>query len=133
MPMDHISNESMRSYLLGQLSDDEAAALEEEYFLNRDFLLKIQAAETALIADYLDGILPRAEKQHFESRYLRVPLLQQKIEEIRQQRRMRKTVAPQSIWRGWRAAFALTSVLVLVFGIFAYRSHMATPELAARN
>jgi hypothetical protein len=134
MPMDHISNESMRSYLLGQLSDDEATALEEEYFINRDSLLKIQAAETALIADYLDGSLRPAEKQHFESRYLHVPLLQRKVEEVRQQRRMPRPVAQPSIWINWRVAFAIASILVLAFGILAYRSHLATPpELVARN
>jgi len=104
MAMDHISNESMRSYLLGQLPDDQAAVLEEEYFSNREVFLKIQSVETALIADYLDGGLSFAEKQRFESRYLQTPLLKKKVEAVRQQRNAVKPSVQPSIWTSWRLA-----------------------------
>lgn len=126
MTMDHISDKAMRSYLLGQLRDDQAAALEEEYFSNRDCLLKIQTAETALIADYLDGTLTSAEKQRFEDRYLKVPLLQKKVEDVRRQRNALKP-APQPISRGWRIAFALAVVFVIGLGIWVYRLKTAGP------
>ena len=134
MPMDHISNEFMRSYLLGKLSDDEAAALEEEYFTNRDYFLKIQAEEKTLIADYLDGKLPSADKQYFESRYLQVPLLQSKVDEVRRQRSAPTSATRPSVWNSWHVAFALASMLLFGFGIWVYRSHLAKPpELVARD
>ncbi len=134
MPMDHISNESMRSYLLGKLSDDEAAALEEEYFTNRDYFLKIQAEEKTLIADYLDGKLPSADKQYFESRYLQVPLLQRKVEEVRRQRSAPKPATQPSAGISWRMALAFASILLLGFGISIYRSYWSKPpELVARD
>src|SRR5947207_1644652 len=98
--MEHISNDSMRAYLLGQLPDDQAAALEEEYFVNRAFFLKVQSEEATLIADYLDGTLSPAEKLSFESRYLRIPELQCRVEEIRRRRVLGKPVP----WTRWRLA-----------------------------
>jgi hypothetical protein len=134
MPMDHISNESMRSYLLGKLSDDEAAALEEEYFTNRDYFLKVQAEEKTLIADYLDGKLPSADKHYFESRYLQVPLLQRKVEEVRRQRSAPRPATQLSARISWRVALAFASILLLGFGLSVYRSYWSKPpELVARN
>lgn len=125
--MDHISNESMKAYLLGQLPEDQAAVLEEKYFTNREFFLQVQSAETALISDYLDGSLPSAEKQRFESRYLQVPLLQRKVEEVRQQRAAQPSVVRTSIWFQLRLAFGIAAVLVLTLGLWLYRSRSANP------
>jgi len=132
MPSDHISNEPMRAYLLGQLPDDQATAFEEEYFVNRAFFLKVQSEETALIADYLDGSLLPAEKQCFESRYLQIPELQRKVEQVRRQRMAVQTAAQPSIWAGGRLAFVAASILLLGLGIWVYRSRLtAQPELVA--
>jgi len=68
--MDHKSHEAMRAYLLGLLSDDQAASLEEEYFVSRALFLRVQSEETVLIADYLDDRLRGREKRGFETRYL---------------------------------------------------------------
>ncbi len=122
----------MRSYLLGQLPDDQAAALEEEYFSDRDFFLKIQAAETALIAEYLDGRLPTPAKHYFESRYLQIPLLRRKVEEVRHQRSV-ISATRTSVWTSWRVAFAAVPLIIILgLGIWAYRSHRAA-ELVASN
>jgi len=122
----------MRAYLLGQLPDDQAAAFEEEYFVNRAFFLKVQSEETALIADYLDGSLLPAEKQCFESRYLEIPELQRKVEQARRQRIPVQMVAQPSIWTGWRLAFVAASILLVGLGIWVYRSHLtAQPESVA--
>jgi hypothetical protein len=122
MQTDHTSIEAMRAYLLGRLPDDEAAALEEEYFVNRPFLLKLQSEETALIEDYLDGSLRPAEKQSFEKQYLQSPALLQKVEEVRRQRvaltQTMKVKPP--IWTNWRFSFAAALVLVLGIGIWMY-------------
>lgn len=121
--MDHISSEAMRAYLLGQLSDDEATALEEAYFVNRPFLLKLQSEETALIADYLEGSLKSGEKRSFEKLYLQVPDLQRKVEEARRQRNTLAQAARPSIWPRWRLGFAAALGVVLGIGIWMYNVH----------
>src|ERR1700724_2419831 len=122
MQMDHISVEPMRAYLLGLLSDDEAAALEEEYFVNRAFFLQVQSAETAFIADYLEGTLGPLEKQRFEGRYLQAPGLRRKVEEVRRQRGALGQAARPSVWANWRLVLAAASIAFLVVGIWVYRS-----------
>jgi hypothetical protein len=117
----------MKAYLLGQLPEDQAAVLEEEYFTNREFFLQMQSAETALISDYLDGSLSSAEKQRFESRYLQVPLLQRRLEEVRRLRAVPPSAARASLRPPLRLAFGTATVLVLVLGIWLYRSRPANP------
>lgn len=124
MRMEHISIESMRAYLLGQLSDEEAAALEEEYFVNRAVFLKAQSAETELIAEYLDGSLPPSEKQCFEGRYLKVPELQRKIEEVKRLLETRHQAVQPRIRFSWPLAFATALVLILGTGIWVYQSRL---------
>ncbi|HLJ86915.1 MAG TPA: hypothetical protein VKZ53_08825 [Candidatus Angelobacter sp.] len=124
----------MKAYLLGQLPEDRAAAMEEEYFTNREFFLKIQAEETALIEEYLDGKLSPETKQCFEERYLQSPLLLQKVEEVRRDRKRLKQAERPTAGFGWRAALAVAAVLVLAFGVWMFRSRMVSqPRLAAET
>jgi hypothetical protein len=123
----------MRAYLLGQLPDGEAAALEEKYFVNRSFFLKLQSAEAALIDDYLANNLPAAERESFESRYLEIPDLRRKVDEARRERAaLARNVRP-SVWAGWRLAFAAGLVLALGLGTWLYyAAHSERSGLAAR-
>jgi len=73
----------VRSYLLGTIEDGEAARVEERYFTDRRFFLFVHAIETRLIEDYLDGRLTPPAKHLFEARYLEVPDLRERVEEIR--------------------------------------------------
>src|SRR5579872_1106572 len=116
----HRPIDAMRAYLLGQLPEREASALEEEYFVNRATFLRMQAAETSLIAEYLDGRLPRGERRSFERRYLQTPQLRLKVEEVR---RERGAGLPPPLWPRMRLrlATALTLALAIGLGIFLYR------------
>jgi hypothetical protein len=78
-----MSSEPVRSYLLGTLEESSAAAVEERYFTDRRFFLFVQEMETVLIQDYLAGRLTTAEKIRFEARYLSVPDLRRRLEEVR--------------------------------------------------
>jgi hypothetical protein len=73
----------MRSYLLGTLEPDSAEMIEERYFTDRNFFLFMQAVETALIEDYLAGRLAPLPKRLFEERYLKVPELRRRLDEVR--------------------------------------------------
>ncbi len=78
-----MSSEPVRSYLLGELEESAAATIEERYFTDRAFFLLVQSAETALIEDYLAGRLSPSSKERFESRYLAVPDLRRRLDEVR--------------------------------------------------
>jgi len=80
---EHKSSETVRSYLLGTLEESSAALIEERYFADREFFLLVQALETALIEDYLADRLAAPTKRRFEDRYLSVPDLRRRLEEVR--------------------------------------------------
>jgi hypothetical protein len=122
MGMDQTIAGPMRAYLLGLLADDKASALEEEYFVNRAVLLRLQSEERALIADYLDGRLRSEEKRPFESRYLKMPELQRKVNEARSQHSaFRPAAKPWTrMMRPVAAGAAFAMVLCLGIGVWAF-------------
>ena len=75
--------ERARRYLLGQATDDESAALEQQYFESQDALDRIAAAEDDLIEDYLANQLDRADRERFERSYLATPEHRIRVETIR--------------------------------------------------
>jgi hypothetical protein len=79
-----MSSEPVRSYLLGMIDESSAASIEERYFTDREFFLFVQAVEVALIKDYLARQLTPALRSRFEARYLSVPTLRQRLEEVRE-------------------------------------------------
>jgi curli biogenesis system outer membrane secretion channel CsgG len=125
METQHKSVELMRAYLLGVLPDDEATALEEEYFVDRQSFHRLQTEEASLITDYLDGRLPKEQRNVFEGRYLRVPDLVDKVEEFRQQRKDRHPAVWLALWR--RLGFAVT-VFVLLVGLGIWVRHFVRKQ-----
>jgi hypothetical protein len=69
--------------LLGTLEESRAVEIEQRYFTDRVFFRFVQEAETGLIEDYLAGRLPPSVKSRFEERYLTVPDLRRRVEEVR--------------------------------------------------
>ncbi|HWF02439.1 MAG TPA: hypothetical protein VHA06_02060 [Candidatus Angelobacter sp.] len=108
--------------MLGLLPDDQATALEEEYFVNRAVFLRIQSEERVLIADYLEGRLGSEEKQSFESRYLKAPELQRKVDEARRQRNVSRPAVKAwvRLTRPLAAGAAFAMVLCLAIGMWAF-------------
>lgn len=106
METEHIVSEPVRAYLLGQLEGAEAVALEEKYFMDRSFFLRVQAIEQRLIEEYLENRLPRSERRQFESRYLKIPALRQRLEEVRAEWAVSRPAPKSASWWAWRAAFA---------------------------
>ncbi|HEU0253498.1 MAG TPA: hypothetical protein VFR12_10745 [Pyrinomonadaceae bacterium] len=58
-----------RQFLLGNLPEQQAQALEERIFLEPDLAEDLQIEEEELIADYHAGTLSNAERQLFEKKY----------------------------------------------------------------
>ena len=79
----HNNMENVRKYLLGTLTDRDAAAIEEQSFLNKKAFDEIEVAERVLIEDYLAGRLTPDERAAFEAKYLHVPFLRKKLEAVR--------------------------------------------------
>lgn len=57
-------------YLLGLMSEEEAARLEEVYLVNDELNDELQAAERELIDRYVEGSLSKTERDRFESFFL---------------------------------------------------------------
>jgi hypothetical protein len=84
MASEHIElMELLKAYLLEELPHENAEAVELRYFQDRTFLYRVQAAEGALIKDYLDGRLAGPRRARFEARYLTVPELRAQVESAR--------------------------------------------------
>lgn len=69
-----------RPYLLGQMSEDEQAALERGYFADPERLEDVAAAESELVDAYLAGDLAAGERAAFESHYLASPVHRDRLD-----------------------------------------------------
>jgi hypothetical protein len=80
-----IDRESSREhrYLLGESSDEERTRIEQEYFANDALLDRMEAAEEALIEDYVADHLPPDRRARFEREFLSVPHRRARVATIR--------------------------------------------------
>jgi len=67
-------------YLLGELSAEEQRHIDEQLFVNDDYLERLMAAEDELIEDYLRGRLSATERQQFERNFLNSADLRRKVD-----------------------------------------------------
>jgi hypothetical protein len=70
----------LTAYLLGSLSEAEAAALERECFERSEVFVQLVDAETALVDDYVRRRLPAHDRDRFERHYLLSPHNQRRVE-----------------------------------------------------
>src|SRR6185295_15823887 len=75
------SNEEDRMvrYLLGLLSEQEAAEMEEVYLSNDELNDELQAVERELIDRYVEGSLSKTEREQFENFFLCSPGRQERL------------------------------------------------------
>jgi hypothetical protein len=110
--------ELLQAYLLNELPEENAEAVELKYFRDRTFLCRVEEAESALIEDYLDGRLTPARRRTFEERYLEAPELSARVEAVRSRRRA-VDAAPR--WAGmghYTPALAMALLLVTASGVW---------------
>jgi hypothetical protein len=103
-----------RRYLLGQGTEEERAALEQEYFHSDAAVDRVAAAEDDLIEDYLSGSLDAADRGLFEREYLSTPRHRQRVETIRQLRTSASRTASGQRTDRSRQWLALAATLLLV-------------------
>ena len=67
-------------YLLGNLTDEEQAQIEDRAFADGDYLSSLEATEADLVDAYVRGELSQADRRSFENRFLTVPERLRKVE-----------------------------------------------------
>jgi hypothetical protein len=70
----HLEDETeLRRYLLGELALKERVLIEEQLFLDDNYLLRVKAVEDDLIDDYVYDELTAGEREKFETHFLDKP------------------------------------------------------------
>ncbi len=79
MMRDTDENKLINRYLLGELSEDELALVEERYFADENFFAQVLDAENSIVDSYVSGSFSAAERGKFEKQFLTTPQRRQKI------------------------------------------------------
>jgi hypothetical protein len=69
----------MRRYLLGELTDANQAALEQELLIDRGKFDQAWGVENELVDSYVRGNMSRADHERFEAYYLASPLHRERV------------------------------------------------------
>ena len=77
--MDELEQIAKR-YLLGEMSEEEQAALEEKYFSDPNVFNQVLQVESELVDAYARGQLPTEMRVRFEHSYLKHPARQKRVE-----------------------------------------------------
>lgn len=127
MTTDHDDTE-IRRYLLGELADEPAAALERDYFAHDELFDRVWAAENDLVEEYVAGRLSAHELDRFERHYLTSPEHRDRVAMARQLRSREPRGLP-IVW-----TVALAAALILAVGaVWIVRSwSRAQPPSAAQ-
>jgi hypothetical protein len=88
-------------YLLGGLSTEERAGLEDAYFGNDELFEQLLAVEDELVDAYVRGELSADERESFESRFLTTPRLREKVGFARE---LMRSVARERVPEATRSA-----------------------------
>jgi len=125
----------MNAYLLGELSDEEQAPLEDLYFADDAAHQELLAAEDELIDSYARGELRGSRRERFERLFLGSARRREKLALARELLRVVENDAPvmaragEAYARatqhfGWRFAFlASAASLVAVLGVLMFHQH----------
>lgn len=65
-----VSDQTLRSYLLGSLPEDERLTIDEWLLSDDELAERVELAESVLTDDYAAGTLNQTERENFQSRFL---------------------------------------------------------------
>jgi hypothetical protein len=120
---------SLRNYLLGRLSEEEATALEERFFSEEAAFDELLLAEDDLIDDYLDEQLSVDDRRGFEERMQERPELVRRLEARRVLTRALRRRAASTGRRGWRfTLLGLAAAAAVALVVYRVGQHRASPE-----
>jgi hypothetical protein len=147
-------SDKTRRYLLGQLSDNERATLEERLLVDPSFYEELAIAEDELVDDYLTNDLSSEDREQFERYFLQAPDRPQKLRFNQALRayavpgtaaadqRVEGPVAQREINRPFFSwfprstpafGFALAAVIVLAIGIFLFVTRNSSQQTAGQT
>ena len=122
MNLGHIDSVTVKKYLLGRLSEEEAAQLEEKYFVDRALFRQVVAAERDLVSQYVERRLSSADYQQFERILPTMPALEELVS---------AAIARHRLAHNRRRRFALIAVGtgVALVSIIAFRTAIFRQDL----
>ncbi len=124
--------EVLRRYVLGAATEEEAAAIEHEYFGGPDALNRVRAAEDDLIDEYVSGQLKPDEREDFERHYLTTPAHRRRVGVARALRTAASARPTPALWRwGWPAAAMAAALIIVVLGVALVLRTRSVPETVA--
>src|SRR5262245_16060837 len=80
MPSEHVDETLLVKYLIGNLTEEEEARVEDQAFADSAYLSALEAAEADLVDAYVRGDLSHADRRGFERRFLMSPRRRGKVE-----------------------------------------------------
>ena len=83
----------LRRYLLGELTHEEQLAIEEQLFLDGEYLLQLKATEDELIDDYVYDELDSKAREEFETHFLAQP---ERLDDVRIARALKRYVSTEA-------------------------------------
>jgi hypothetical protein len=111
----------IRRYLLGQLDESRAAALESQYFADPALFDEVWAVEHDLVDEYVSNALRAAERAQFERHYLSTDVHRKRVATARALLARASAAPPARVIRGpwhgrpvlrWAMAAALTALFL---------------------
>jgi hypothetical protein len=112
------SDDMLRRYLLRQLPEPDADAVEAAYFADSDVTARLDDLDDDLVRDYLDDALPPPDRTAFEARLIQ-PAYAARLEFVRGMRALQPPAAApaHTAWpSSWTAGLAAAAVVVLAVG-----------------
>jgi hypothetical protein len=109
MELKSINEELIRRYLLGDVSEEDRARVEERFFADDDFYQSLLVAEDDLIYDYLRGAMGREDRRLMEEQINASPRRHQKVELVKglmQAASAEESEEKASLWQRLRVFFA---------------------------
>ncbi len=107
MELKATNEELIRSYLLGNVSEDEREGIEERFFADDDFYQSLLVAEDDLIYDYLRGAMDQEDRRLMEKQMAASPRRRQKVELVKELMLAASASEEKvSLWQRLRAFFA---------------------------
>jgi anti-sigma-K factor RskA len=145
MELKKTEQNSVRQYLLGQLSEDEKQEIEKRLMVEDDFFEEIETSEGQLADDYVAGNLSEPDRQRFDEHYLVTPERQQDVQFARVLKRyveahpvQKGPRAYQAWWRPWespslslRLAAGVAAVAIIGFALWFATPRTSSPEAMA--
>ncbi len=145
-----MNDDQTKKYFLGQLSETEAAAFEEETVLSAGLTEHAQTIETELVDRYVQGKLSQTEQSAFEINYLTTEARRQKLrlaqiflKNIQDAPQNEVQTKPQlSLWQIFfsnyqlKIAFAMTALicaLAVIFIVFRSNDKQETEIAGQQN